>query len=272
VLEAFTSAGSASARTTAVRPTRSWRTTRRLGAVHRRGRGSRARFRRRAGRRRRQDHVSGQSIVLTGEIKDFPARRLIARTDYRGGMGDLRRLVHRFADDIALHLTGEAGISQTRIAYVVKGARSSELYVVDVDGFGARPLTAFKSPLVSPAWSTNGADLYFAALRGAAWNLYAVPLVRRHGAPGDPRGGSPHIALALAPDGAPAFASNQGRQQRDLRRQRGRLRRAAADGQPRDRHLAFVVAERPGASRSRRRGALGAGLRHGPGRRQPAPS
>jgi TolB protein len=152
--------------------------------------------------------VTGQTIVLTGEIKDFPARRLIARTDYRGGMGDLRRLVHRFADDIALHLTGEAGISQTRIAYVLKGARSSELQVVDVDGFGARPLTAFKSPLVSPAWSPNGADLYFAALRGAAWNLYAVPSAGGTARQAS-RGGSLNIAPAIGPDGALAYASNK---------------------------------------------------------------
>lgn len=152
--------------------------------------------------------ASGGTIVLTGEIKDFPARRLISRTDYRGPASDLRRLVHRFADDIALHLTGEAGIAQTRIAYVVKGARSSELHVVDVDGFGARTLTAFRSPLTSPAWTPDARTLYFSALRGAAWNLYALPSgggTARQSS----RGGSLNIAPAIAPDGAIAYASNK---------------------------------------------------------------
>ncbi len=152
--------------------------------------------------------VSGNTIVLTGEIMDFPARRLIARTDYRGTTAELRRLVHRFADDVAFHLTGEAGVAQTRIAYVAKGARSSELQVVDVDGFGARPLTAFKSPLTSPAWTPSGHEILFAALRGAAWNLYAVPLgggAARQAS----RGGTLNIAPAVAPDGAIAYASNK---------------------------------------------------------------
>ena len=152
--------------------------------------------------------VTGQTIVLTGEIKDFPARKLIARTDYKGSMGDLRRLVHRFADDVALHLTGEAGVSQTRIAYVVKGPRSSELHVVDVDGFGAHPLTAFKSPLVSPAWAPDGSDIYFSALRGAAWNLYAVPSAGGTARQAS-RGGSLNIAPSVGTDGSVAFASNR---------------------------------------------------------------
>jgi len=210
VLEAFTSAGSGSARTTAVQAdpilandlagsglftvSKAWETSS-LPADAQAVVGGKI-------------TISGQTIVLTGEIKDFPARRLIARTDYRGSMGDLRRLVHRFADDIALHLTGEAGVAQTRIAYVVKGARSSELHVVDVDGFGARQLTAFKSPLVSPAWSASFGDLFFASLRGAAWNIYAVPSAGGT-ARQVSRGGTLNIAPAAGPDGALAYVSNK---------------------------------------------------------------
>ena len=211
VLEAFASAGGSSARTTAVQAdpilandlagsglftvSKAWENTGSLPADAQAVVGGKI-------------TVSGQTLVLTGEIKDFPARRLIARTDYRGSMGDLRRLVHRFADDVALHLTGEAGVSQTRIAYVVKGARSSELHVVDVDGFGARQLTAFKSPLVSPAWSESGRDLYFASLRGAAWNIYAVPSAGGTARQAS-RGGTLNIAPAVGPDGAVAYASNK---------------------------------------------------------------
>ena len=152
--------------------------------------------------------ITGGTVVLTGEIKDFPARRLIARSEYRGTTAELRRLIHRFADDVALHLTGEAGVAQTRIAWVQKGARASELWVVDVDGFGARPLTAFKSPLTSPAWTPSAQEVVFASLRGAAWNLYAVKLgggAARQAS----HGGTLNIAPAVAPDGAIAFASNK---------------------------------------------------------------
>src|SRR5882672_3731060 len=51
--------------------------------------------------------VTGGALMLSGDVRDVPARRLIAHHDYHGSPADLRRLVHRFADDVALALTGE---------------------------------------------------------------------------------------------------------------------------------------------------------------------
>lgn len=153
--------------------------------------------------------VRGTGLTLTGEILDFPARRLIARSEYRGTTAELRRLVHRFADDVAFHLTGEAGIAQTQIAYVAKGSRTAELWVVDVDGHGPRALTAFQSPITSPSWGPNGTALVFASLRGVAWNIYGVPA--RGGTSRQlTRTGSLNHAPSYAPDGsAIAYSSNR---------------------------------------------------------------
>lgn len=153
--------------------------------------------------------VKGTAVTLSGRLSDFPARRLIAKSEYRGTTAELRRLVHRFADDIILQLTGESGVSQTQIAYVSKAAKSSELWVVDIDGHGARALTAFKAPITSPTWSPNRADVAFSSLRGAGWNIYAVPL--RGGAARQlTRAGTLNIAPAWAPDGAEvAYVSNK---------------------------------------------------------------
>jgi len=151
--------------------------------------------------------VSGGALMLAGDVRDVPARRLIAHHDYRGSPADLRRLVHRFADDVALALTGEPGVATTQIAYVQKGARSSELWVADMDGFGARPLTAFHSPLTSPSWQPDGKGLVFSSLRGAAWNLYGVTLAGA--AHVVTKAATLNISPALGPDGALAFASNR---------------------------------------------------------------
>jgi hypothetical protein len=105
-------------------------------------------------------------------------------------------------------LTGEAGVSQTRIAYVVKGARSSELHVVDVDGFGARQLTAFKSPLVSPAWSANFGDLFFASCAappGTSTRFRRMAGTARQVS----RGGHAQHRASVGPDGALAYVSNK---------------------------------------------------------------
>ncbi|MGH7724457.1 MAG: hypothetical protein ACREOU_03435 [Candidatus Eiseniibacteriota bacterium] len=153
--------------------------------------------------------VKGTSVTLSGEIKDFPARRLIARSEYRGTLAELRTLVHRFADDVAFHLTGEAGIAQTKIAYVSKGKGTAELYVVDVDGYGPRPLTAFKAPITSPTWAPDGREVLFSSVRGSGWNLYGVPM-RGGSSRQITRVGTLNHAPAYAPDGrAIAFSSNK---------------------------------------------------------------
>ena len=154
--------------------------------------------------------VKGSTVTLSGRISDLPARRLIGKGEYKGSTSELRKLVHRFADDVVFQLTGEAGVAQTQIAYVSKkGKGIAELHVVDVDGYGDRALTAFKSPITSPSWAPNRGEVLFSALRGAGWNLYGAPL--RGGQSRQlTRAGNLNIAPAYAPDGGSvAYVSNK---------------------------------------------------------------
>ncbi len=109
--------------------------------------------------------VSGGSIVLKGEVRDFPGRRLVLEKEYRGPLSDWRRLVHRFADDVVLQFTGVPGIASTQIAFVVQEGRNKELWVMDADGQGARPLTADRSLVQSPSWSPDGSRVLFTSYR-----------------------------------------------------------------------------------------------------------
>lgn len=120
--------------------------------------------------------VQGGRVTFTGEVRDFPARRLILTKEYRGPASDWRALVHQFADDIVLQFTGEPGVARTRIAFVVRDGRNKELWVMDLDGANARALTADKSLALSPAWSPEGSLLLFSTYRdGGSPHLYVVP-------------------------------------------------------------------------------------------------
>jgi TolB protein len=110
--------------------------------------------------------VNGDAIRLSGEVRDLPLRRPILSKEYRGRIHDWRALVHRFADDIVLHFTGEPGIASTRIAFVAKSGRTKELFVMDYDGANVRPLTNDRSIAQSPAWSPDGSLLLFTSYRG----------------------------------------------------------------------------------------------------------
>ena len=75
--------------------------------------------------------------------------------------GDLRLAAHRIADFIYEKLTGEKGVFSTRIAYVTKAGNRYNLWVADADGENAQSALASSEPIISPAWSSNGAQLAY---------------------------------------------------------------------------------------------------------------
>ena len=80
---------------------------------------------------------------------------------YAVAVADLRLAAHRIADFIYEKLTGEKGVFSTRIAYVTKTGSRYNLWVADSDGENAQSALASAEPIISPAWSSNGAQLAY---------------------------------------------------------------------------------------------------------------
>ena len=80
---------------------------------------------------------------------------------YTVPQADLRLASHRIADYVYEKLTGEKGIFSTRIAYVTKAGSRYNLWVADADGENAQAALASPEPIISPAWSSNGAQLAY---------------------------------------------------------------------------------------------------------------
>ena len=80
---------------------------------------------------------------------------------YAVTQGDLRLAAHRIADFVYEKLTGDKGIFSTRIAYITKVQTRYNLWVADADGENAQSALASPEPIISPAWSPNGAQLAY---------------------------------------------------------------------------------------------------------------
>lgn len=80
---------------------------------------------------------------------------------YAVTVGDLRLAAHRIADFIYEKLTGDKGAFSTRIAYVTKAWARYSLWVADADGENAQAALTSPEPIISPAWSPNGAQLAY---------------------------------------------------------------------------------------------------------------
>ena len=74
---------------------------------------------------------------------------------------DLRLAAHHISDLIYQKMTGERGIFSTRIAYVTKGAGKFTLRITDADGENIQAALIDNEPIISPAWSPDGAELAY---------------------------------------------------------------------------------------------------------------
>ena len=92
---------------------------------------------------------------------DTVAGRDLSGQSFTVAAGDLRLVAHRVADHVYEKLTGERGIFSTRISYVTKNANRFNLWVADSDGEAAQSALASPEPIISPAWSANGAQLAY---------------------------------------------------------------------------------------------------------------
>ncbi len=75
----------------------------------------------------------------------------------------LRLTAHQIADIIFEKLTGNPGAFATRIAYITKRGGLHELQIADSDGYNAQTVLSSREPIISPAWSPDGAKLAYVA-------------------------------------------------------------------------------------------------------------
>ena len=129
----------------------------------------------------------GADSLVTGSVTRLADGRYdvrfrlwdIARGQDLGGQsyavtaGDLRQSAHRIADFVYEKLTGDKGVFSTRIAYVTKAGQRYNLWVADADGENAQSALASSEPIISPAWSPNGAQLAYVSFESRKPVVYA---------------------------------------------------------------------------------------------------
>ena len=104
---------------------------------------------------------------------DVARAQLLGGQEYAVTGVELRQAAHRISDYIYEKLTGDKGVFSTRIAYVTKAGTRHTLWVADADGENALPAFASPEPIISPAWSPNGAQLAYVSFESRKPVIYA---------------------------------------------------------------------------------------------------
>jgi TolB protein len=109
-----------------------------------------------------------------------PEQRVIASRTFEVAADQPRRLAHKMADEIMLQFTGERGVADTKIAYVVGPRGAKEITVADYDGHAARPLTRNGSINLMPVWGPDTRSLVYLSFKNGYPDLFrAFPFEKR---------------------------------------------------------------------------------------------
>ena len=109
--------------------------------------------------------TDGRELVAEFRLFDVVRGELIVGKRYAGKSGEHNRMVTQFVNEILLALTGEAGVFDTRIAFVRKSGSSAEIYTINFDGSDPRRVTNYNTLTLSPRWSPDGRFLAFTSYK-----------------------------------------------------------------------------------------------------------
>ena len=107
------------------------------------------------------ENVSGGRLKVSFQLVDALKQTQLAGMDYQLAPSQVRATAHKIADVIYQKLTGEPGVFASRIAYITKLGKRYALQVADADGYNPQTVVSSNEPIISPAWSPDGAKMAY---------------------------------------------------------------------------------------------------------------
>jgi len=114
----------------------------------------------------------GADTVFEGLVVDASNKVTIGAKRYVVKPEQVRQVAHHFSDEVVKMLTGENGISSTRVVYRLKKGGSYELVIADYDGHNPRTILKQTVSLIYPRWIDDSKALVFTSFREGKTDLY----------------------------------------------------------------------------------------------------
>ena len=145
--------------------------------------------------------IPGGQFAVECRLNDVGRQEQLAGIRYTGLPTIIRKIAHKFSDQVVYRFTGEAGVADSRIAFASKVNGNKELFISDYDGQNVRQITSIKSIILSPEWYPFGTKILFTSFhrRGAA--TYTLDLRSGGVKPLLPDSKNSQSAATWSPDG-----------------------------------------------------------------------
>ncbi len=145
--------------------------------------------------------ISNDQIAVECRLNDVGNQEQIYGARYTGARAILRKMVHKFSDQVVYRFTGEAGVADSRIAFTSHVAGNKELFISDYDGQNVKQITSIKSIIMSPEWSPLGDKLLFTSFHTKGASAFTMDLRGGSVKPLLPKTGNSQSAATWSPDG-----------------------------------------------------------------------
>ena len=112
-----------------------------------------------------QKSISGDKYKFVFRLYDVVNEQFLMGKRYQGKKNFMRKIIHRFADEVMEQLTGRRGVAETQVAFLSRTEHGKEMYMVDFDGANVKKLTDEKSVILSPDWSPDGHSIVYTSYK-----------------------------------------------------------------------------------------------------------
>lgn len=128
--------------------------------------------------------VIGKAEVRDGQVTvemrlyDATLGNMMAGKRYSGPPERIRKMAHKFANEVLYAFTGVRGVFDTEIAFSARPekGRGKEIYTIGLDGKDLRQVTSNRSFNLFPRWSPDGERLAYTSYRTGFPRIYVRKL------------------------------------------------------------------------------------------------
>lgn len=114
-------------------------------------------------------------VTFSCFVKDAITHERLFEKEYRGRPSELRKLSHRFCNELYEILFGDKGIFETEILFIRNDFGLKNVWIMDFDGFNQRALTKGKVLNLFPSFVGRNAMIWTSYQKGKP-DIYLSPL------------------------------------------------------------------------------------------------
>ena len=119
----------------------------------------------------------GGDLVLECRLYDVVKAEAVVAKKYAGKAADGKAMLRKFAAEILLALTGDGSVFGTRIAFVMKKGKATDILSVNYDGSDLVKERESKTIIMSPRWSSDGRYLAFTSFEEGNPDFYVKNMI-----------------------------------------------------------------------------------------------